>query len=188
MRIAFDVKGTLMHQDDKGKFTPITKVVLLFHALQSLGHELTVWSNMLSFAVQAHDQLGFPNSVYVQTKKMNSDYYDLSEAFDIAIEDDHSQTWLGAKRIVFVDEIPDGDDQINRFAHALTTQLTEDEIPCKYCYGIIDKREHSCIHCAKPQREEESDTELLAGVDIATAEERLKRPPGTSIPGSGTKI
>ena len=93
MKIAFDVKGTL--DGPKGHI-----ILSLLLYLQKQGHEVVVWSNVLTYAAE------FVNKHELKcefmSKKMRSD---LDERFDWAIEDDTSQTWLDAKQFMFVDEI-----------------------------------------------------------------------------------
>lgn len=98
IRVAFDVKGTLegAYQD---------KVRDLFKAFEKLGCKLTVWSNMPAYAHDIIQELGLKADW--MGKKMLSDMIDSIEGpFDIAIEDDPSQTWLAAKDIVLVRDLP----------------------------------------------------------------------------------
>lgn len=97
-KIAFDVKGTLSgpHQD---------KVRRLFHFLQSQGHEMIVWSNSYAYALDIVKELGL--KAECMSKNMASDAELFENWIDIAIEDDLTQTWLGAKRIVFINDIPE---------------------------------------------------------------------------------
>jgi len=103
MRIAFDCKGTLSGYHEK-------KVVKLFHALQDAGHELFIWSSVLSFTQDAADKHGLKIQPYHLVSK-----YSKSEAreqglptMDIAIDDDRSfSDYLAANKIVYVDEIPE---------------------------------------------------------------------------------
>lgn len=98
MRIAIDVKGTL-----EGPKEQIIR--LAAELLWRKGHEVVVWSNMTSFAHDFVKKYDFP---YGYTgKKMASDCYSEDELYDVAIEDDRSQTWLAAKKIIFVDECSD---------------------------------------------------------------------------------
>lgn len=98
MKVAFDVKGTIDgHKQDL--------VLKLFHGLQKKGHQCVVWSNLYSYAVDAVKEHGLTN-----TKTMSKmSRFELKEQemdqMDLAIEDDRSQTWLGAKRFIFVDEL-----------------------------------------------------------------------------------
>lgn len=103
MKIAFDVKGTL--DGPKG-------VVLLeaFMTLQSMGHECIVWSNSLGYA---HDCVK-TNGLMADfcSKKMMLDYESDDEIIDVCVEDDRSQTWLGSKQFVWVDELTMEPDEI----------------------------------------------------------------------------
>lgn len=110
MKIAFDVKGTLIgyHQD---------KVLKLFYALQSMGCEMFVWSNSINYAFEAVKT----HSLKVDAQHVMYKYTTVDvevegiEAMDVAIEDDRSQTYLGAKRIIFVDEIPEEPQEMALF-------------------------------------------------------------------------
>lgn len=112
MRIAFDVKGTLDGYNE-------TKVRALFKALHDAGHHVVVWSNSYGYAHDMAEQLkalGF--NTEADSKYSDSDAEDRGNGmFDIAIEDDTSQTWLAAKKLVFVHELP---DDVERFAEELT--------------------------------------------------------------------
>lgn len=101
MRIAFDVKGTI-----EG---PKKALVLhIFEKLQEQGHTCVVWSNSYGYAVDAIKDNNLQNTEPMD--KMSK--FDLQERglepFDLAIEDDRSQTWLGAKKFAFVDELTYG--------------------------------------------------------------------------------
>lgn len=103
MRIAFDVMGTLAGRNE-------VKVKALFKALHDLGHEVVVWSNSSSYAYDMAAKLraeGFKTEA--MTKYTDTLEAEDLELFDVAIEDDTSQTWLAAKRLVFVHEIDDVD-------------------------------------------------------------------------------
>lgn len=105
MKIAFDVKGTI--DGPRGKI-----ILEAFRKLQELGHECIVWSNSLGYAHDAVKSHGL-NADFM-SKKMMLDYDSEDEAMDVAIEDDRSQTWLGAKRFIFVDEITNNSDALVR--------------------------------------------------------------------------
>lgn len=98
MRVAFDVKGTIDGYNSE-------LVLKLFKGLQAKGHEVFVWSNLYSYAVDAIKDNHLKNTEPLQ--KMSR--IDLEERelpqMDLAIEDDRSQTWLGANKFVFVDEL-----------------------------------------------------------------------------------
>lgn len=102
MRIAFDVKGTL-----DGYYE--VKVKHLLKLLYDEGHEILVWSNSFSYAVDMVEKLKEEGIfVYPERKysKVDAEMQDLP-LMDIAIEDDVSQTYLGATVIVIVKELPD---------------------------------------------------------------------------------
>lgn len=101
MRIAFDVKGTI-----EG---PKKALVLhIFDKLQKQGHECVVWSNFYGYAVDAIKNNDLKNT-QPMTKASRFDLENSQQGmFDLAIEDDRSQTWLGAKKFAFVDELTYG--------------------------------------------------------------------------------
>jgi len=97
MRIAFDVKGTL-----EG---PKKNILLsAFVKLQEMGHECVVWSNSYGYAVDAVRDNNLDAEPMSKTMKMDLDH-DETKFFDVAIDDDSSQTWLAAKRFIWVHEI-----------------------------------------------------------------------------------
>jgi hypothetical protein len=100
MKIAFDVKGTLDNPHDK---RTERMVLALLETLQKQGHEIIVWSNSFGYAVECVNKLGLKN-VRAESK---SDKWSRDEAnwYDVCIEDDTSQTYLAAKRIIFVKDI-----------------------------------------------------------------------------------
>jgi hypothetical protein len=97
MKIAFDVMGTIEGPKQK-------QVLELFWKLHKAGHEMFVWSNSFSYAAQAVIDHKLPATALLKNGKFNADdsAYGL---MDVAIEDDTSQTWLGANRIIFVHEL-----------------------------------------------------------------------------------
>lgn len=99
MRIAFDVKGTLDGVDEN-------RMVRLFRVLEKLGHTMIVWSSDSGFAVDVMKKHGINGEIYTKYTKgsYEAESYGL---MDVAIEDDRSQTWLAAKQIVFVHDVPD---------------------------------------------------------------------------------
>lgn len=109
MKIAFDVKGTIdgPNQD---------KVLRLFRALQQQGHEMVVWSSRYSYATGAVAKHSLSAEALPKTDKWGevaeSDY------MDIAI-DDEPQTWLTAKRLILVRDLP---ADVEAFAAALTAE------------------------------------------------------------------
>lgn len=98
MRIAVDVKGTL-----EGSMR--AQIVRMMMFLQDQGHEVVVWSNSYSFAVEAVMKLAETPLEQIDAISKQATW-DTEERFDIAIEDDRSQTWLAAKNFIWVDEIP----------------------------------------------------------------------------------
>lgn len=111
MRIAFDVKGTI---EGPSK----AKVLQLFRALRAQGHELIVWSNSYGYAMDAVRDNTLDCPFQSKTTKWDVDN-DESQFVDLAIDDDSSQTWLAAKRFIWVHELP---DDIDTFAKQLTAQ------------------------------------------------------------------
>lgn len=112
MRIAFDVKGTLIgHNQDK--------VVSLFHVLQDMGHEMFIWSSVLSYTFEARKL----HNLDLDAEHLMSKY-STSEAgergypvMDIAVDDDTVySSYLAAQRFVNVDNIP---DNVEEFAKQL---------------------------------------------------------------------
>lgn len=97
MKIAFDVKGTIEGPKQK-------QVLELFWRLQEAGHEMFVWSNLFSYAAQAIIDHGLPATAIRKNSltEANDTAYGL---MDLAIEDDRSQSYLGAIKIIFVDEL-----------------------------------------------------------------------------------
>lgn len=103
MKIAFDVKGTLLGPKQK-------YVLMLLEELQGRGHEITIWSNAFPYtldAVKVHDL----KNVTTQSKYAKSE---LTNLFDYAIEDDTNQTWLAAKKFIWVHDIPGARGGINK--------------------------------------------------------------------------
>lgn len=98
MRIAFDVKGTI-----EGPHK--AKILRLFHALQARGHELIVWSNLFSYAVDAVKDNNL--KAEYMSKRTIGDCETEADAFDYCIEDDISQWWLASRRFIWVHEVPD---------------------------------------------------------------------------------
>lgn len=111
MKVACDVKGTLM--GDKQ-----TQVLKILDVLSRAGYEVTVWSNLYSYATDAVEELNLKAEAY--SKRSKSDFgFDESQYFDIAIEDDRSQTYLAAKQFIFVDDIPEDMAQVELFVKEL---------------------------------------------------------------------
>lgn len=101
MKIAFDVKGTLDNPHDK---RTERMVLALLETLQNMGHEIIVWSNSFGYAVECVEKLGLKN-VRAESKSNKWNVSDESQWYDVCIEDDTSQTYLAAKRIIFVKDI-----------------------------------------------------------------------------------
>src|SRR5580698_6605031 len=98
MKIAFDCLGTLKGPKEK-------YVLMLLLELQKRGHSITVWSNGPGYPQEAVERHGLKN-VETSSKYGKGDYQAENGTFDYAIEDDRSQTWLAAKRFIWVDKIP----------------------------------------------------------------------------------
>lgn len=100
-RVAFDVMGTLT--GNKGSL-----IEHIFRALQAEGVECVVWSNSFGYAIDAIASLNLENTHPMRKMSRFELQEHNLEMFDLAIEDDRSQTWLGAKDFAFVDEITMG--------------------------------------------------------------------------------
>ena len=98
MKVAVDVKGTL----EGPKREQILRLMMFF---QDQGYEVVVWSNFYSFADDAVKDLAETSlkDIIAECKKAK---WETEEQYDIAIEDDRSQTWLAVKNFIWVDEIP----------------------------------------------------------------------------------
>lgn len=98
MKVAFDVKGTIEgHKKDL--------VLRLFRGLQSQGHTCLVWSNSIGYAVDAIKDNNLDNTEPLWKYTKGDVAMQGREMMDICIEDDRSQSYLGSRRFVFVDEI-----------------------------------------------------------------------------------
>ena len=102
MRIAFDVKGTL-----DGHMGP--RVRILFLMLEDLGHEMFVWSNSFSYAVEAIEKHGLKATPLDKFSSFDA-HNEGKQLMDLCVEDDRMQDYLGARGILFVDELGDSDD------------------------------------------------------------------------------
>ena len=98
MRIAIDVKGTLEGPRKQD-------LIKLIKAMQAKGHTVLVWSNLYSYAVDAVRDNAL--NCTPQSKTTKWDVSDESQFVDLAIDDDSSQTWLAAKRFIWVHQLPD---------------------------------------------------------------------------------
>lgn len=107
MKFAFDVKGTI--EGHKGAV-----IVEALKKLQALGHECVVWSNLYSYTVDAVKKHGLTAETMSKRSKNEMREYEM-DLFDVAIEDDRSQSYLGAKNFVFVDEITNNSDALVRY-------------------------------------------------------------------------
>lgn len=111
MKIACDVKGTLEGPKKK-------QVLRILDLFSKAGYEVTVWSNLYSYAVDAVKD----NNLKAQfmDKKSKGDYeYDETKYFNFAIEDDRSQSYLAAKTFIWVDTIPEDIAAIDMFFREL---------------------------------------------------------------------
>lgn len=97
MRIAIDVKGTLEGPRKQD-------LIKLIKAMQAKGHTVLIWSNSYGFAVDAVRDNGL--NCDAQSKTTKWDVSDESQFVDLSIDDDSSQTWLAAKRFIWVHELP----------------------------------------------------------------------------------
>jgi hypothetical protein len=99
MLIAFDVKGTLQGVNQ-------AKVRKLLQVLLSQGHEIVIWSSMISYAMDVAQELSL--NVEISNKYSAKEAKENNKALvDIAIDDDDTSTWLAAKRLVLVRDIPE---------------------------------------------------------------------------------
>jgi hypothetical protein len=110
MKVAFDVKGTLIGPDQE-------KVRDLYNFMRNMKCEMVVWSNLGSYAVDAVKSLKL--NARACTKYSMSDAGSGSDVMDLAIEDDSTQTWLAAKHILLVKDIPNDLKSIEKLAKEL---------------------------------------------------------------------
>lgn len=128
MRIAFDMKGTMVNHNFK-----LNKGMgRILKALATQGHEITLWSNMSSYASDfLKDYPEFqPLVKSVESKRSKSDFKEWDrELFDLAFEDDRAQHYLAAKHFVFVDTVPNitTDDEAQLFVKNLFGRVAEEE-------------------------------------------------------------
>lgn len=98
MKVAFDVKGTIEgHKKDL--------VLRLFKGLQDQGHTCFVWSNLYSYATDAIRNNNLENTEALSKYSKGDVAMEGKEMMDICIEDDRSQSYLGSRRFIFVDEL-----------------------------------------------------------------------------------
>lgn len=107
MKLAVDVKGTL----EGSKKQQVLKIIDI---LSKVGYEVTVWSNLYSYAVDAVRDNNLKASVSSKMTKGDLDF-DESKFFNVAIEDDRSQSYLPAKKFIWVDEIPNDINAVELF-------------------------------------------------------------------------
>lgn len=101
MKIACDVKGTL----EGPKKKQVLKMLDLF---SRAGYEITIWSNFFSYAVDAIKDNNLRATASSKAGKGDWEFEnDESKFYNFAIEDDHQQTYLAARKIIWVDEIPE---------------------------------------------------------------------------------
>jgi hypothetical protein len=116
LKIAFDCSGTLTGRDEK-------KVVALYKWFQSKGCEMFIWSNLYSYttlAKNAHNLEGECLSKYGAHDWMDVD----KDWMDICVDDDSSQTWLKAHRMICVNDIPSNEGEFeSKFGHYFTNNL-----------------------------------------------------------------
>lgn len=98
-RIAFDCSGTLIRGGSN-----IEAAVKLIKWLQSKGHEVVIWSNAWNYTQEAKKKHGL--SCECDMKRCTWDYDNEDDYFDIAIDDDMSQTYLATKLLLNVCDIP----------------------------------------------------------------------------------
>ena len=110
MRIAFDVLGTL-----KGYKGPA--LAEAFKKLQAMGHECVIWSSEYSMTIEIKKHYGLEcETMRKQAKyEMRNDNGEYEGLFDVAVEDDRSQTYLGAHKFAFVDELRSNPDLMVEF-------------------------------------------------------------------------
>lgn len=114
MNIAFDVKGTL----DGEKAAKLRDILV---TLRDIGHKVYVWSNSYGYAVDMVKKLEPYLSVEGESVEAISKYtrgdakMESKTMMDIAFEDDESQTWLAAKKFVFVREIPNNFEEYKKW-------------------------------------------------------------------------
>lgn len=113
MKIAFDCMGTLEGRDQ-------SKVRALYKALQNRGQDMRVWSSDFGMAVRLNRELSLDATVESKFSKVEAQERD-EELMDIAIDDDSTQTWLAAKYIVLVRDIP---NDVEAFADKLIKHRT----------------------------------------------------------------
>lgn len=105
-RVVFDCQGSLNGPP---------KVKQLYFAFNILGAHITIWSGVYGIATRtAASTRPAANDVLEKDFTGEKGY-----KFDIAIDDDTTQTFPGVKRMVYVDEIPENAEEILEFAKKL---------------------------------------------------------------------
>jgi hypothetical protein len=109
MRIAFDVKGTL-------EGSKSAAVLAMLRVFQEQGHEVVVWSNSFGYVqdVLAKHSL----TCYGETKSTKWDR-EPENFYDLAIDDDSSQTYLAANRFIWVRDIPSDETEARALAYSV---------------------------------------------------------------------
>jgi hypothetical protein len=110
MKIAFDVKGTIEgHMKEQ--------VLYMLKLFQEAGHEIIVWSNSYSFAVDAVED----NELNARAESKGDKWNTSEENFyDLAVEDDVQQgDWLAAKKFVFVKDIPESLEEVKALVNKI---------------------------------------------------------------------
>ena len=107
MKIAFDCLGTLTGSHGPALAEAIVK-------LQSLGHECVIWSSLYSYTIDMKNKYALECETMSKRSKHEMADYEM-DLFDIAVDDDRGQTYLGAKKFVYVDEITKNSDAIVAF-------------------------------------------------------------------------
>lgn len=119
MRIACDVLGTI--QGPKGK-----QIIEALRKLIEQGHEVVVWSSDYGLAVNATQRYDLGVEAMGKLSKYEMKERE-QELFDVAIEDDRNQTYLGAKRFIFVDEITTVESLISSVVTPVSHNETEQD-------------------------------------------------------------
>lgn len=104
MKIAVDVKGTL--EGPKRK-----QIVHIIKEALNKGYEVTIWSNGLGRqgAEGLEREYGIKLPYEDKFSKRDAETWERG-LFDLAIEDDTSQSYLAAKKFLWVHEIPESDE------------------------------------------------------------------------------
>lgn len=101
MKVAVDVKGTLEGPRRK-------QIVEIIKFLLRRGNQVTIWSNGLGRQGAEGLEKEYGIKLSYEDKFSKRDASELGvDFFDLAIEDDISQTYLAAKKFLFVHNIPE---------------------------------------------------------------------------------